>query len=192
MVEILVKCLTRLLFKDLDTYRHSLRVGNMASKFADYLHFDDEQKQKLVFGCFLHDFGKILIPHEVLNKESPLTPNEWEVMKLHPVMGMKLLLAEGEIDEETVNIVKFHHERLDGSGYPYGLKGDEIPVHARICAIIDAYDSMLSNRTYRKGISPIKAREELLKQCNTQFDEFYVREFLSISEHLLETVETGQ
>ncbi|WP_052487472.1 HD-GYP domain-containing protein [Gordoniibacillus kamchatkensis] len=191
MEEIYVKFLFELLSKDLETYHHSLRVGNMANIFADQLNFSNEQKQKLIIGCCLHDCGKILISNEVLNKEGSLTPKEWEVMKCHPIMGMRLLLAEGDIDEEIIDIVKFHHERLDGLGYPFGMKGEEIPIHARICTIIDAYDSMLSNRAYRKGISPLKAREELLKHCTTQFDEFYVREFLSIPEHLLETREIG-
>jgi HD-GYP domain-containing protein (c-di-GMP phosphodiesterase class II) len=181
--EIFVKFLIQLLSKDIETYHHSLRVGNMANVFADHLNFSDEQKQKLMIGCCLHDCGKILIPNEVLNKEGALTQKEWEVMKCHPIMGMRLLLAEGVIDEEIINIVKLHHERLDGLGYPFGMKGDEIPIYARICSIIDAYDSMLSNRVYRKGISPLEAREELLKHSNTQFDEFYVREFLSILEH---------
>jgi HD-GYP domain-containing protein (c-di-GMP phosphodiesterase class II) len=189
--EILLKLSAQLFSKDLETYFHSLRVGNMATIFADHLNFSDEQKQKLKIGCYLHDCGKILIPNEVLNQEGSLTPKEWEVMECHPIMGMRLLLAEGDIDEEIVSIVKFHHERPDGLGYPFGLKGDEIPIHARICSIIDAYDSMLSNRVYRKGISPLKAREELLNQCGTQFDEFYVREFLSIPERLLEIREMG-
>lgn len=187
MEEILVKCLPRLLSKDLETYHHSLRVGNMARVFADHLNLSDEQRQKLIIGCYLHDFGKILIPNEVLNKEGSLTLEEWEVIKHHPIMGIRLLAAEGDIDKEILNVVQFHHERVDGLGYPFGLKGNEIPVLARICSIIDAYDSMLSNRTYRKGTAPLKARAELLKQCNAQFDQFYVQEFVNLSEHLLES-----
>jgi putative nucleotidyltransferase with HDIG domain len=181
---IVVKFLSQLLLKDLKLYHHSLRVGNMANIFADHLNLSGEQKQKLTIGCWLHDLGKIMIPGEILDKAGPLNEQEWLVMKRHPILGMRMLLMEGRIDEEIIHIVQFHHERMDGLGYPFGLQGDEIPVYARICSIIDAYDSMLSNRAYRKGTSPLTAREELLKHCNTQFDEFYVREFLGISEYI--------
>ncbi len=100
---------------------------------------------------------------------------------------MKLLELNGIVDKEIIAVVKYHHERMDGKGYPDGLKGDEIPMSAKICSILDAYDSMVSNRVYRKGLTPLQAREEILKQRGTQFDEFYVREFLSIPNYRLES-----
>ncbi|MEC0144314.1 HD-GYP domain-containing protein [Paenibacillus alginolyticus] len=172
--------------KDEVTYSHSLRLGSMAKIMANHLRFDEEQKENLIIGCCLHDYGKIFTPEKILHKESALTSKEWEIMKRHPVIGARLLILEN-VEQEIIDVVKYHHERIDGKGYPYGLKGDEIPNYSKICSIIDSYDSMVSNRVYRKGLTPLQAREELMKHSGTQFDEFYVREFVSIPQDRLES-----
>lgn len=182
----LVDSLVKLLFKDSYTYCHSLRLGQMAKIIANRLRFSDKEKEKLIIGCCLHDLGKIFIPEEILHKESALSSIEWDIVKRHPITGARMLVIEGGFDEEIIEVVKYHHERFDGEGYPYGLQGTEIPVYARICSIIDAYDSMVTDRVYSKGLAPLDAKKELLKQSGTQFDESYVREFLSIPQCLLE------
>jgi putative nucleotidyltransferase with HDIG domain len=107
---ILVNCLTRLLSKDEATYSHSLRLGSMAKIMAKHLNFDDEQKEKLIIGCCLHDYGKIFIPEKILLKESALISKEWEIMKRHPVIGVMLLNLEENVDKEIIEVVKYHHE----------------------------------------------------------------------------------
>lgn len=185
MEKIIIACLIKLLSYHEETYLHSLRMGVMAKKMAKQLGFSEEQEQKLVIGCCLHDFGKVYIPKRILNKLTPLTVIEWESIKRHPLYGEWMLYLEGVRDAEIISVAKYHHERMDGRGYPYGLNGEKIPVFPKICSIIDAYDSMVSLRGYRKPLSPLQAMEELLKHSGTQFDEYYVQEFLNIPEHQL-------
>lgn len=130
---------TQLLKKDVATYEHSIRVGSMAKIMATCLQFDEVQTYKLIAGCCLHDIGKVLIPDSILKKHSSLTPEEWEAMKHHPFQGVQMAALEGLVDQDIVGTIHFHHERWNGSGYPSGLKGLEIPVYARICSIIDAF-----------------------------------------------------
>ncbi|MEC0181230.1 HD domain-containing protein [Paenibacillus peoriae] len=184
MEEILVNCLTRLLSKNKQVYEHSLRVGNMAKRMASYLNFDEQQTRKFVIGCCFHDVGKILLPDGILDKSAPLNKEEWKMMKIHPLLGTQLILKEGILDQDVVDIVRFHHERLDGQGYPFGISGDKIPPMARLCSIIDAFDSMISDRPYRRGMSMQEAKEELWRHIGTQFDLLYVERFLHLLEDL--------
>jgi putative nucleotidyltransferase with HDIG domain len=174
--------LIQLLKKDVDTYEHCLRVGKMAKIMASYLGFNEEQSHKLVMGCYLHDIGKILIPDEILKKRSSLTADEWETMKRHSSLGIQLAREKGIMDQDIIDTILFHHERWDGLGYPSGLIGDAIPPVARICSIIDAFDCMVSDRPYRKGLSVQQAKQELLLQSDRQFEKSYVQVFLSISD----------
>ncbi|MBP1989006.1 HD-GYP domain-containing protein [Paenibacillus eucommiae] len=171
-----------LLAKDKGTYKHSLRLASIADALGSHLKFDNVQREKLVAGCLLHDLGKTGIPDEILGKSSSLTVQEWEVMKQHPTIGVEMLMKNKHVDKEIINIVEFHHERWSGGGYPKGLRGNEIPVFARICAIIDAYDCMISERPYHKGLSKSEAKEQLVLHSGTQFDPFYVQEFILLLE----------
>lgn len=188
-MDTVVNSMLRILTKDRDTYEHSLRVGKLAEILAFYCDFTDDQKRKLIIGCYLHDIGKIVIPDQILNKKSTLEVDEWEVMKQHTILGVILVENEGITDSEVIEIVRYHHERWDGSGYPYGLRGDEIPIFSRICSIVDAFDCMVSDRPYRKGMSIQQAKEELLSQNGKQFDPFYVEIFLRLPDLLLGNLE---
>lgn len=174
--------LVNLAKKDIDTYKHCLRAGKLAKMMAVYLKFNEEDTRRLVVGCCLHDIGKILISDSILKKTSALTAHEWGIMKSHPSLGVQLMKTEEDIDEEIIHIIGSHHERWDGMGYPHGLHGPTIPVAARICSIIDAFDCMISDRPYRKGLSVQQAKEELLRHSSRQFDKYYVDMFLNIPE----------
>lgn len=178
--KLLLDMLYRLKKKDVATYEHSIRVGKLAKIMASALHLNSQQTYDLVAGCLLHDIGKIHIPDELIKKESPLTVSEWEVMKFHPVLGANWAAKEGIENKCILEIIEYHHERWDGAGYPYGLRGNFIPIFARICTIIDAFDSMVHDRSYRKGMSAQEAKDELLYQSQKQFDKNLVQIFLKI------------
>ncbi|MDF2961347.1 MAG: hypothetical protein K0S39_3082 [Paenibacillus sp.] len=176
----MIQEMNQLLERDPDTYDHSVRVASLAKIVASGLKLDYKQTNQLVNGCFLHDVGKIRVPPEILNKPSDLDVHEWDLMKVHPVIGAELLQEYSFIDQETVDVVRYHHEWWNGKGYPAGLKGQEIPVFARICAIIDAFDCMISERPYREGLTVRKAIEQLLLNADTQFDRQYVHIFIKL------------
>ena len=129
----------------------------------------------------LHDIGKIGIPESVLRKPDKLNDEEWEIMKQHPVIGAEKVLAPNESLHDLIPMVKYHHEHIDGSGYPCGLKGDEIPLEARIVAVADAYHALVSDRPYRKGMSCEKACEILKLGAGIQWDAELVRHFVMIA-----------
>jgi putative two-component system response regulator len=127
----------------------------------------------------LHDIGKIGIPDEILQKPGPLTPQEFDVIKNHPQIGKRIL--EGvAIFRAYLPIVELHHENPDGTGYPFGLRGDAIPLGARIVHVVDAFDAMTSNRTYRRAMSSARAQEVLRRFAGTQFDAAIVEVFLRL------------
>lgn len=167
---------------DSTTYHHSIRVGKMARRMAADLQLNQEQSQTLVMGCSLHDIGKVFVPKSILEKSSSLTRNEWEIMRQHPIWGNECLQNEGVTNQDVTSAILYHHERLDGTGYPFGLHAGDIPFYARICSILDAFDCMVSDRPYRKGISFAAAKTELWENRNKQFDPYYLRVFLQMSE----------
>ncbi|MCH8949612.1 MAG: HD-GYP domain-containing protein, partial [Chloroflexi bacterium] len=128
-------------------------------------------------GALLHDVGKIGVPDQILHKPGPLTPEEWDKMKRHPMIGYDML-RDISFLSEAATIVRCHHERFDGKGYPRGLAGDEIPLGARIFSAADAFDAMTSDRTYRKALRPEAARDEIIRHSGTQFDPQVVQAFL--------------
>jgi HD-GYP domain-containing protein (c-di-GMP phosphodiesterase class II) len=130
----------------------------------------------------LHDLGKLFIPSSILNRESGLTEEEWEVMKLHSACGGQASQRDSALAQEVVDVITYHHERWDGKGYPAGLSGSGIPYFARICALIDTFDSMLSDRCYRKGLPYEVAVNEIRKNSGTQFDPALVEPFIAFSE----------
>lgn len=127
----------------------------------------------------LHDVGKLAIASEIVNRPGPLTPEEWVLMKQHPIIGATML-EELTILREGIPLVRHHHERYDGQGYPDGLKGEEIPILARIFTIADAYDAMVSDRPYRKGLDVATIEHELTVNAGTQFDPRLLEIFLRI------------
>ena len=136
---------------DTYTFGHSERVANYAAAVAQELGLDAGEVTTVRLGAYLHDLGKIRIPHEVLNKPGRLTPDEFDVVKMHPIWGLELL--EGvEFPWDIKPIIRWHHEKLDGTGYPDRLRGDEIPLHAMIIGIVDVFDALTTTRSYRPAM----------------------------------------
>jgi HD-GYP domain-containing protein (c-di-GMP phosphodiesterase class II) len=130
------------------------------------------------YAGMLHDVGKLGVPTKVLQKQGPMTEQEYAAIQLHPMRGLEIVREIGFLDEALTGIMH-HHERLDGKGYPMGLAADEIPEFARIIAVADAFDSMTSNRSYRRARGIAEATAELRKQAGTQFDPAMVEAFIS-------------
>ena len=146
--------------RDSYTFGHCERVAQNAATIARTLGLDDEAQTAIRIGAYLHDLGKVKVPHEILNKPGPLTAEELELMRMHPVWGAELL-AGVEFPWVIEPIVRSHHERYDGTGYPDRLMGDEIPVSAQIVGIADVYDALTTNRPYRAGLSLAQACAEM-------------------------------
>ncbi|MFE9722953.1 HD-GYP domain-containing protein [Streptomyces sp. NPDC005794] len=160
--------------KDGYTRGHSERVGRASELIARELGMEESRMEALRFAGILHDVGKLGVPTRVLRKDGPLTPEERRVIELHPEYGHEIVRGIGFLDEARAAILH-HHERLDGSGYPYGLAGDSIPEFARVVAVADAFDAMTSTRSYRRG-RPVPAAVEELERCaGSQFDPRMVR-----------------
>ena len=149
--------------KDASTAAHTWRVVLYARALAESLHRDHDLIERISRGAALHDIGKIDIPDGILTKAGPLTDEEFAVMQTHTTLGHERLLAMGEDDELALGLVRSHHERIDGKGYPDRLVGDEIPLGARYFAVIDSFDAMTSLRPYRTCIGEEAARRALVE-----------------------------
>jgi putative nucleotidyltransferase with HDIG domain len=171
--------ITALDYRDNETQGHSYRVVEYATLVAERMGVDDEALTWIRRGAILHDVGKIGIPDSVLRKPGPLDASEWEVMKKHPEMGFQML-ENIRFLEPALEIVHCHQERYDGTGYPRGMSGTEIPLGARIFAIVDTFDAMTSDRPYRKAMTVDEAREEIELCTGSQFDPEPAKAFLSI------------
>ena len=137
------------------TYNHCLNSALLAGAFADWMGLSGEKKDILILSCFYYDIGKMQLPYELLWKPGKLNENEYELVKKHPVIGYSLL-EKTDLDQRIKNAVLMHHERMDGSGYPDGLKGSDIELSARYVAIIDTYIAMASPRSYRCALTPLQ------------------------------------
>ncbi|MEU4495054.1 HD domain-containing protein [Streptomyces sp. NBC_00210] len=177
--------------KDEYTRGHSERVGRASVLIARELSMDEGRLEVLRFAGILHDVGKLGVPTRVLRKDGPLTPQERRVIELHPEYGHEMVRGIGFLGEARAAILH-HHERMDGSGYPYGLVGRQIPEFARVVAVADAFDAMTSTRSYRRA-RPVAAALEELKRCaGTQFDPRMVRALVrALERHGWETAVTS-
>jgi HD-GYP domain-containing protein (c-di-GMP phosphodiesterase class II) len=160
-----------------DVAEHNRRVGQLSWRFALELGFDEERANQLEFAGSVHDIGKLGVPEAVLAKPGPLTEIEWVQVRLHAQIGADLLRNQGLY--EIADWVVAHHERPDGTGYPYGLAADEIPLEARILAVIDAYNAMTSDRPYHSALTRSQAIAELRGGAGTQFDLEIAEAFLA-------------
>lgn len=167
--------------KDDYTKGHSLRVAYYSDNLARKIGWSEEEVQNIHYIALLHDIGKIGVPDSVLNKPFKLTDVEFELIKNHTVMGGEILKDIKMFPNVSLG-AKYHHERYDGKGYPNGLKGEEIPMVARIIGIVDSYDAMTSNRVYRKRLQNELVMQELLRGKGTQFDPFLVDRFIELLE----------
>jgi putative two-component system response regulator len=155
---------------------HVKRITDMALTLAEYLGWHNRMVESLRFGAILHDIGKIHIPEDILFKKTVLTKEEWEIIKAHPSMGAEMITGLPFL-ADAVPIVRHHHERWDGQGYPEGLSGESIPEGARILAVVDAFDNMTTSSTYSPLKSPQEAYEEILELSGRNYDPKIVSAF---------------
>ena len=174
--------------KDPYTKGHSTSVSRYSEALARAVNLPEHEVERIKIGAMLHDVGKIGIPESVLKKPGKLTDEEWEIMKQHPTIGAEKVLEPNEALRDLIPIVKYHHERLDGKGYPEHLKGNQIPLAARIVSVADAYHALVSDRPYRKGMPIEKACAILKEGAGTQWDPDLVRQFISIAPSLTTNV----
>ncbi|MEI6760262.1 MAG: HD-GYP domain-containing protein [Betaproteobacteria bacterium] len=160
------------------TYMHSVAVCAMMVALGRQLGFDDAQTRSAGLAGLLHDLGKAVMPPLVLNKPSKLTEAEFGVMKSHPVEGYEMLLKGGTIDTGALDVCLHHHEKMDGSGYPDGLKGDEISLLAKMGAVCDVYDAITSNRPYKTGWDPAESLRKMAEWTKGHFDPAIFQAFV--------------
>ncbi|NLZ14738.1 MAG: HD-GYP domain-containing protein [Thermotogaceae bacterium] len=161
------------------TKGHSEHVAMLAEQIGKTLGLPVSDLQTLYWAGLVHDIGKILVPTSILNKPGKLTLDEYEMVKKHPVWGYQVLNTSEEL-QEIAFIIKHHHERWDGNGYPDRLSGVDIPLLSRILALVDTYDSMTSDRAYRTSLSPEDAKHIIARLSGNQFDPSLVETFLSL------------
>ena len=159
--------------KDVVTSTHLRAVSGLSCRLAELVDADLAASEEFLFGCLLHDIGKIGVPEHILVKPGPLDEAEWRVMRRHPQTGARVVRPLG-LPGTVLDIVLHHHERWDGEGYPDGLAGEEIPLCARIFSVCDAYDAMTADRPYRPGMAPRVAFERIRLEAGHQFDPHVV------------------
>lgn len=171
-----------LIAKDAQLHRHSLRVHSLALSFTTTtMQLSEAESLKIGLAAFFHDIGKMNIHDAILQKASGLTRQEYQIIKNHPAYGAEIV-SQFKLLKSVIPALYHHHERLDGKGYPEGLRGDTIPLGARIIAIVDAYEVMTSHRNYQKSRTPLQALEELYEHAGTQFDAELVALFYKFLE----------
>ncbi len=171
------------LSKDVYTYRHSKRVYQYAVNFSRMVSLSDYERKTLILGALIHDIGKIEIPRDLLQKKGKLEPHEWEIMKKHVTWGKEIISVNKSL-EDLIPLVELHHERYDGNGYPYGLKGKSIPKLARILCVIDSFDAMTTERPYQKTKTFNEAFIELRACSGKQFDPQFIEPFIAMIKQL--------
>ncbi|MEA1975569.1 MAG: HD-GYP domain-containing protein, partial [Bacillota bacterium] len=167
--ELVLSMVQMLEIHDIYTKGHSEDVANYAKRLAMYIGLDKKKVDEIYWTGLVHDIGKVLVSKDIINKKEKLSIEEYEEIKKHPVFGYQAL-KESKITENIAKYVLYHHERVDGDGYPEGLKGNEIPLESRIIAIVDSFDAMISKRTYKESISKEEALKEIKVNLDKQFD----------------------
>lgn len=165
--------------RDIVTYDHSRRVATYAQRLARYVGWSRRDARDLALAALVHDLGKTWIANDILLKADTLSDEERETMERHPLIGARILIG-CDVHPFYVETVLYHHEAWDGRGYPSGLKGEEIPLSARILTIADVYDVLTSQRPYKSALSNDAARERLLSGSGASFDPMIIRAFLNL------------
>jgi len=164
----------------LESSRHLERVAKLAVRVGERIGFPD--LRGLALGAVLHDAGKLLLPPTLLDKPGPLSDDEWKTVRDHPKAGHALFVQVPHVPQTALNVILYHHERLDGSGYPFGLRGSAIPQEARIFAVVDVWDALVHARPYKPAWPEAKARDALLAQAGSQLDAHAVQALLAVLE----------
>ena len=171
--------------RDAETGEHTRRIGILCRRLALHIGFSDADARALMHASVAHDIGKIGIRDDILLKPGPLDPDEWETMKTHTTIGAQLLSgSDNPLVQMARTIAITHHERWDGEGYPRGLRGEEIPLAGRICAIVDVYDALLSQRSYKQSWDSEEVLAEISRGSGTRFDPALVAAFLELAPRL--------
>ncbi|MBR1617222.1 diguanylate cyclase [bacterium] len=184
MLEVVSSLAAAIDAKDTYTKGHSAAVSRYSEALARAISLPSNEIERIKLGAMLHDVGKIGIPEQILRKPTALSDDEWAIMRQHPAIGADKVLKPNKSLHDLIPMVKYHHEHMDGSGYPYGLKGDEIPLSARIVAVADAFHALISDRPYRKGLSVTRACEILKTGAGVQWDKDLIRHFIIIAPSL--------
>ena len=151
-------------------YSHPVNVALISYVIGKWMNMDGTKLENLLCAGLLHDIGKARIKDSILDKEADLTPDEIEKIMAHPVVGYKIISSVNLFNIQILQGILFHHERMDGSGYPLELKGEKINIYSRIIAVADSYDAITTNKVYRKKDSPLKALEEIQENSTQQLD----------------------
>jgi len=170
--------LTRMKDKDNYTFQHSVSVCGLMVNFCRAMEFDKETSQKIAEGSMLHDVGKMLVPNEILCKPGKLTDQEFAIMRKHVVYSREILEKNPAIAQCGLDVAAQHHERIDGSGYPLGLKGDEISIYGKMSTIVDVYDALASVRCYKTAWEPSQVLSKLLEWSDHHFELDLVHKFI--------------
>lgn len=179
--ELILSLSTALSNHDRKTRGHSERTRAYTDLIAEEMGLPERDRDRLRWAALLHDVGKLDVPSEILNKSSSLDADEWELVKQHPIRGMRLVAPLVPWLGEWAETIEHHHERWDGSGYPHGLAGQDINLGARIVTVADAYDVMTSGRSYQSAMTPAEARKEIAAMAGIQFDPQVARALMNVS-----------
>jgi HD-GYP domain-containing protein (c-di-GMP phosphodiesterase class II) len=174
--------------RDAYTGKHAERVAAYGLELAKVVDPDMAYDPQLEFGFLLHDVGKVAVPDAILHKPAALTTSEVEVMRLHPVLGSEIVSHIDFLKPDAKEVVRHHHERWDGGGYPDHLAGSDIPRPARIFAVADSLDAITSDRPYRRAASIAEARREIARGAGTQFDPEAVEALMEVPDDVLERI----
>ena len=169
------------------TYSHSLNVGILSAMLASEIGVPRSRLEDITLCALMHDIGKLDIPIEIINKPGAVTPLEFDVIKTHPLKGVERMSKCQNLSFEVLQGIQSHHEKIDGSGYPYGYEGTQIPLFGRILAVADVYDALTSQRSYRKAWQPKESLEYIISASSSQFDSDLVEKF----SHLISIYPTG-
>ncbi len=166
--------------KDLNTGVHSTRLAEWAVRVGQELGLEEGGLADIEVAALLHDAGKVGVPDAILRKPGPLDPDEWRVMRMHPEFSWAVLRLVPGLERASLYALH-HHEKFDGSGYPSGLRGDEIPIGSRIVSVIDAFDAMVASRPYKDGLPLDEALSRLVRDSGSHFDPAVVQHFIPIA-----------